>query len=161
MSERMETCYETQFELALDLGTTTGWALRGVLSGSLLSGTWNFQPRRGDGAGVRFLRLQAKLDEMRRDWPLRRVVYELPAGHYKSGAADDCIKGLVSHVQSWCERNSVPCEGYSPTQVKKLATGKGNANKAAVLAAAKEKYPDQNIVDGNQADALFVLELSK
>src|SRR5688572_7823149 len=111
MSERMETMSESRWDLALDLGTTTGWALRGCLSDSLLSGTWNFQPRRGDGAGMRFLRLQGKLDEFARDWPLRRLIYELPAGHYKSGAADDCIKGLVAHVQSWCERNNIPCEG--------------------------------------------------
>lgn len=149
-------------DLALDLGTVTGWALRQA-NGTwrlLNSGTWNFKPRRGDGAGMRFLRLQEKLDEFMEHYPLRRVIYELPAGVYKSGAADDCIKGLVAHVQSWCERNKIPCEGYSPGQVKKQATGKGNSKKDAVLEAARLKYPDQHVADSNQADALFVLELA-
>lgn len=151
-----------QYDLFLDLGTTTGWAMR-YEDGTLLSGTWSFKPRRGDGAGVRFLRLQEKLDSVKgtsANGRFRRVVYELPAGHYKSGAADDCIKGLVAHVQSWCERNSIPCEGYSPSEIKKAATGKGNANKDAVIAAAKTRWPYQAIIDGNQADALWLSALA-
>lgn len=149
-------------DLALDLGTTTGWAMLRD-DGSTESGTWNFNRKRGDGAGIRFLRLHAKLDELvgHFRFTIRRLIYELPAGHYKSGAADDCIKGLVSHVQSWCEKNNIPCEGYSPAEVKKVATGKGNANKDQVLAAAIAKWPAVNIVDHNQADALWILELSK
>lgn len=143
-------------DLSLDLGTTTGWAMRNA-DGSLLSGTWSFKPRRGDGAGMRFLRLQAKLDEMLNNYNMRQLVYELPAGHYKSGAADDCIKGLVSHVQSWCERNKVPCQGYSPNEIKKRATGKGNANKDAVVAAAQQRWP--NVTDNNEADALWLMVL--
>lgn len=147
-------------DLALDLGTTTGWAMLRD-DGTTESGTWEFKPRRGDGAGMRFLRLHMKMDEMANfGATIRRVIYEQP-GHFKSMAADDCIRGLVSHVQSWCEKNHIPCEGYSPAEVKKAATGKGNANKDQVLAAAKVRWPLVNIVDHNQADALWILELSK
>lgn len=150
----------SDYDLFLDLGTVTGWVIT-YDDGTTISGTWNFKPRRGDGAGVRFLRLQSQLDNAKGTGTrLSRVVYELPAGHYKSGAADDCIKGLVAHVQSWCERNAVPCEGYSPSEIKKVATGKGNANKEAVIAAARLRWPEQSIVDGNQADALWLSVLA-
>ncbi len=39
--------------LALDLGTTTGWAMRGH-GGLITSGTVSFRPRRFDGGGMRY-----------------------------------------------------------------------------------------------------------
>jgi len=44
--------------LALDLGTTTGWALQSV-GGGIPSGTVSFRPSRYDGGGVRYLRFRA------------------------------------------------------------------------------------------------------
>jgi len=41
--------------LALDLGTTTGWALRSH-DGGITSGTMTFRPTRFEGGGMRFLR---------------------------------------------------------------------------------------------------------
>ena len=41
--------------LALDLGTTTGWALRAA-DGLVTSGTVSFRPGRYDGGGMRYLR---------------------------------------------------------------------------------------------------------
>ncbi|MGX0905367.1 hypothetical protein ACSSV8_003962, partial [Roseovarius sp. MBR-79] len=41
--------------LALDLGTTTGWALHGI-DGLITSGTASFRPGRFDGGGMRYLR---------------------------------------------------------------------------------------------------------
>ena len=38
--------------LALDLGTTTGWAIRGF-DGLITSGTVSFKPSRYDGGGMR------------------------------------------------------------------------------------------------------------
>ena len=46
--------------LALDLGTTTGWALRSG-DGAITSGTMTFRPSRFEGGGMRFLRFRAWL----------------------------------------------------------------------------------------------------
>jgi crossover junction endodeoxyribonuclease RuvC len=43
----------------------------------------------------------------------------------------------------------------APTLRAKYATGKGNANKEAVLAAVKMDYPDTEIKDHNMADAMI------
>ena len=48
--------------LALDLGTTTGWALRGH-DGLITSGTASFRPGRFDGGGMRYLRFANWLGE--------------------------------------------------------------------------------------------------
>ena len=51
--------------LALDLGTTTGWALRGH-DGLITSGTTSFRPGRFDGGGMRYLRFTNWLTEINR-----------------------------------------------------------------------------------------------
>ena len=55
--------------LALDLGTTTGWALRSA-DGRIVSGTVSFRPSRYDGGGVRYLRFRAWLESWSRMLPV-------------------------------------------------------------------------------------------
>ena len=51
--------------LALDLGTTTGWALRAA-DGLITSGTVSFRPSRYDGGGMRYVRFRAWLERDRK-----------------------------------------------------------------------------------------------
>ena len=55
----------TRCVLALDLGTTTGWALRGQ-DGLITNGTASFKPGRYDGGGMRYLRFTNWLTELDR-----------------------------------------------------------------------------------------------
>ena len=58
--------------LALDLGTTTGWALHGA-DGLITSGTASFRNGRFDGGGMRYLRFTNWLGELERlSGPSRR-----------------------------------------------------------------------------------------
>ena len=50
--------------LALDLGTTTGWALRDN-DGHITSGSESFRPQRFEGGGMRFLRFKLWLTEIK------------------------------------------------------------------------------------------------
>ena len=51
--------------LALDLGTTTGWAMR--RGGLILSGVAEFKPGRFEGGGMRYLRFTRWLDKLLAD----------------------------------------------------------------------------------------------
>jgi Holliday junction resolvasome RuvABC endonuclease subunit len=66
---------------------------------------------------------------------------------------------LQGQVKVVCEDLGIQYRGYSSQEIKKFATGKGNANKAAMIEAAKNKldYPGK---DDNEADALWLLELA-
>ena len=55
------TAQQRRSSLALDLGTTTGWAIAAA-DGQILSGTVSFRPSRYDGGGMRYLRFRAWLD---------------------------------------------------------------------------------------------------
>ncbi len=52
--------------LALDLGTSTGWALR-AHDGLITSGTVSFKPGRFDGGGMRYLRFSNRLTSPERE----------------------------------------------------------------------------------------------
>ena len=53
----------TQITLALDLGTTTGWALHQA-DGAITSGAEHFKPLRFEGGGMRYLRFKRWLTEI-------------------------------------------------------------------------------------------------
>ena len=142
--------------LAIDPGTQLGWAIRDQ-TGQIYSGTLNLRGSRFEGGGARFLRFSKWLE---RTWeesgPWAEVYYEEVRRHLGVDAAH-CYGGIIGALTAFCEASSVPYQGIPVGTVKKVATGKGNSPKAEVMAAALEKWPDQNIKDNNTADALWIL----
>ena len=142
--------------LALDLGTQTGWALHA--DGTVTSGTESFRPGRFEGGGMRFLKFKRWLADVKRcaGDTLSAVYYEEVRRHLGVDAAH-CYGGYMAHLQAWCEHHGIPYQGVPVGTIKKFATGKGNANKEAMILAAQTRYRGQNITDDNQADALSLL----
>lgn len=140
--------------LALDLGTTTGWAIRDECG--LDFGFENFSLKRGEGGGMRFLRFKHWLEQLLDDSDLPDVVfYELVMAH-KGADAAHIYGGLQAVLTTWCEENKVPYLGIGVGTVKKFWTGKGNANKEKMIAQAQQRGFD--VTDDNEADAIAVLE---
>lgn len=144
--------------LAIDPGTKCGWALR-MDTGAIFSGTWNLKPNRFEGAGMRWLRLRKFIDDLTKNLTIDLVAYEEVRRHMGVDAAH-IYGGIVSVLQAWCEERKVPYTGSPVGTVKKAATGKGNADKTMMVAAAKARWPEQDVSDDNQADALWILDLA-
>lgn len=142
--------------LALDLGTTTGWAF-GV-PGNVMSGSVSFKNDRYSGGGMRYLRFERWLTEMHTTRPIREVVFEEVRNH-KGVDAAHVYGGLMATLTKWCESQDpkVPYEGVPVGQIKRFATGKGNAKKDAIIAAVESwgYHP----ADDNEADSLALLHL--
>jgi len=139
--------------LALDLGTTTGWA---AWTGShIASGTWDLRPRRFDGGGMRFVRFASLLREAVEGLTIARVYYEEVRAHAGTDAAH-IYGGLWAHLTAFCEAESIPYAGVPVGSIKRHATGKGNANKEQMIAAARDRGWDPS--DDNEADALWILD---
>ena len=140
--------------LALDLGTTTGWALRGS-DGNVTSGSESFRPQRFEGGGMRFLRFKRWLTE------LKAVADGIDALHFEevrrhvSTDAAHAYGGFLATLTAWCEHHQIPYQGVPVGTIKKHATGKGNAGKEDVIAAARAR--GHAPVDDNEADALALL----
>lgn len=140
--------------LALDLGTTTGWALRGHDS-LITSGTASFRAGRFDGGGMRYLRFSNWLSEIGRlTGPISAIWFEEVRRHVGTDAAH-VYGGLMATLTTWAELRGVPYQGVPVGTIKKHATGKGNAPKQAMIAAARTR--GFSPADDNEADAIAIL----
>lgn len=143
--------------LALDLGTTTGWALM-TRDGSITSGTEAFKPHRFEGGGMRFLRFKRWLTEIKQTSDGIDAVYFEEVRRHLGVDAAHAYGGFMAHLTAWCERHQIPYQGVPVGTIKKHATGKGNASKGEMIAAAKIR--GHSPADDNEADALALLHFS-
>ena len=140
--------------LALDLATITGWALRSA-DGRINSGTVSFRPSRYDGGGIRYLRFRAWLEGMAQDSNGIGVVHYEEIRRHLSTDAAHVHGGLLAMLTAWCEQNTIAYQGVPVGTIKRFITGKGNADKAAVIAAVRER--GFSPADDNEADAMAIL----
>ncbi|WP_019224596.1 crossover junction endodeoxyribonuclease RuvC [Bartonella rattimassiliensis] len=144
--------------LCFDLGTKTGWAIRGG-DGSIISGTMSFQPRRFEGGGMRYLRFKQWLSEIKQTaGGIDAVYFEEVRRHVGTDAAH-VYGGLLATLTAWCEHHQIPYEGIPVSTIKKATTGKGNASKEEMIEAMRSK--GHVPCDDNEADALAILYLVK
>ncbi|MCW7536243.1 hypothetical protein OOT46_00035 [Aquabacterium sp. A7-Y] len=140
--------------LALDMGTSTGWAVR-QRDRTITSGTQHFRPQRFEGGGMRFLRFKRWLSELHSArGELGSVYFEEVRRHTGIDAAH-LYGGLMAHLTAWCEQHRVPYQGVPVGTIKRHATGRGNAGKEHVMAAMRVR--GHAPVDDNEADALALL----
>jgi len=140
--------------LALDLGTTTGWAMRDG-AGLITSGTVSFRSSRYDGGGIRYLRFRSWLDDFTAHaGPLGAVHFEEVRRHVGTDAAH-VFGGLLATLSAWCEQRGVAYQGVPVGTIKRFIAGKGNADKTAMIAAVRARGFAP--ADDNEADAIAIL----
>ncbi|MBF0093047.1 MAG: hypothetical protein HQL34_00725 [Alphaproteobacteria bacterium] len=140
--------------LALDLGTTTGWAMW-LADRTIVSGTMAFRPGRYEGGGMRYLRFRAWLDEMLRTSPTLAAVYFEEVRRHVGTDAAHIYGGFLAHLSAWGEQHGIPYQGVPVGTIKRHITGKGNADKQAVIAAVTTRGHAPS--DDNEADAIAIL----
>jgi len=140
--------------LALDLGTTTGWALRGN-DGHVTSSCECFRAQRFEGGGMRFLRFKRWLTELKTHADGIDTLYFEEVRRHVSTDAAHAYGGFLATLTAWCEHHQIPYQGVPVGTIKKHATGKGNAGKHEVIAAMHKR--GYTPTDDNQADALALL----
>ena len=143
-----------KYYIGIDPGTQCGWAVVDANGNRLASGTWDLSSRRHEGGGMRYVRLQSHLRELFDAYPPATVFYEEVRRHLGTDAAH-VYGGIVSHIAAFCECRSTAYCGIPVGTVKKYATGKGNAQKDAMVAATVARWPDWR-GDDNEADAIWV-----
>lgn len=143
--------------LALDLGATTGWAVMG--QDGLMSGTWN--------VGVKITNMAVRCKNLRiRLHLLREMCGGLQAIYFEevmfmpktSAKTMRAYGGYEAIISLFAARYKIPLIGVGVTQLKKHATGKGNAPKKLVESAVKSWGIVDHVIDDNHADALALLD---
>ena len=142
--------------LALDLGTTTGWAM--ICDGTITSGSQSFRPQRFEGGGMRFLKFKRWLADTKACTDGLDAVYFEEVRRHTGVDAAHAYGGFLAHLTAWCEHHQIPYQGVPVGTIKKHATGKGNASKDAMISAAREIGLDPQ--DDNEADALALLNFA-
>ena len=142
--------------LALDPSTHCGFAYSCGISGE-----WDLSVRRDESSGMRLIRLRGKLNEIHSDGGIDLLVFEA-ARNSMPGMQGSLVRQaeLQAIIILWCEDNKINYRGYSPSEIKKHATNKGNSGKEKMIASAETKFNKQNLSD-NEADALWLLDLAR
>lgn len=141
--------------LALDPGTHCGWCLRHDRD-RLDSGVFDLKPRRFEGGGMRWVYLRRFLRPLLTDPVPSLVVFEEVRRHMGVDAAH-IYGGIIAVIQEECEAAGIPYTALPVATVKKFATGRGGANKEAMMAAAKARW-GVPFEDDNEADARWIAE---
>jgi hypothetical protein len=140
--------------LALDLGTTTGFAIAGI-DGGITSGTAEFRLDRWQSGGMRFLRFKRWLTELKHQaGGFDLVLYEQVRNHagIDSGHA---YGGWLAILTAWCDHHDIAYQGVPVGTIKRFIAGKGNADKSAVIEAIRAR--GFKPADDNEADAIAIL----
>jgi len=148
--------------LAIDPATQMGWAF--LANGVLTSGTIKWGRKHGrkhlpdDHEGKPYFDFHRWLrGVIVKDKP-DVIAYE-EVMRFMSGDASKKYGGFRAIIMMNAAAVDIKISMQAVGTIKKHATGKGNADKNDMIKAAKEKYPDQDIIDDNQADALHILHL--
>ena len=121
----------------------------------MASGVWRFESGRYEGGGMRFLRFRRQLEEALDLVAPDAVVFEEVRRHLGTSAAH-VYGGLLGILTATCEERGIPYRGVPVGTLKRHATGKGNADKDAMVAAARVRW-EREPGDDDEADALLVL----
>jgi hypothetical protein len=167
--------------LGLDLGTKCGCAFAYLnpdkpVDASTINmhmSLWNLSAGPYDSGAIRFARLRRFLHVLQPSL----IGYEQPKytppkdAHQitaqaiigRAATSLEFFGALQATVATWAEERAVPCEGFPIGTIKKLATGKGNAGKPAMVTACNALFGTdfdvescQQMGTDNVADAAFV-----
>jgi Holliday junction resolvasome RuvABC endonuclease subunit len=104
---------------------------------------------------MRFLRFKRWLTEIKNSVEGLDAVYFEEVRRHVGVDAAHAYGGFMAHLTAWCEHHQIPYQGVPVGTIKRHATGKGNADKHAMLTAMRAL--GYTPVDDNEADALALL----
>jgi Holliday junction resolvasome RuvABC endonuclease subunit len=140
--------------LALDCATKTGWAL--IKGGSVYeSGVQDFSKKRGESNGIMFIRFRRWLTDMLKENKPDMLVYEQTGHSFKNASAMEIAFNLSGRAQEVADEHFIQYTTYTPSALKKFATGKGNADKAAMIEAVYDRI-GKRVESDDEADAILL-----
>jgi len=150
--------------IAIDPGTVTGYAF-GSDGKLIASGVWDNTPKKatkkhpGEHKHYRLEKLWWKLEDfgLTGNIKIDHVVFEGAAGFMRGKSAVESSHQFRAVILLWASLNDIPITEIQPQDLKRFATGKGNADKPEMLKAAiKRGYAGST--DDNEVDAWLILQ---
>ena len=104
---------------------------------------------------MRYLRFKRWLTEIKQSCEQIDAVYFEEVRRHIGVDSAHAYGGFMATLTAWCEHHQIPYQGVPVGTIKKHATGKGNASKGEMIAAAREIGLNPETDD--EADALALL----
>lgn len=147
--------------LALDIAEKTGWCIR--TDTILKSGVKLLKENPYDHPNIKLMNLDSLLNKiLSKIGKIDLVAYE-EHDFIKGVRTTQALERLKGVMLLWCEKQRIPYMAIKVHEIKQEATGKGGGkgtDKEAVYQSALSRWPDQNVKDDNQADALFIMAVT-
>lgn len=144
--------------LALDQGTTTGWAVGDTDTGAIVaSGIAQFRKTRNETAFMRYLRFRKWLRARIVEHAPTLVVYESPQVRHRSMKSAEMSYKLEMLIELACYDRHLNYFSVHPLALKRHAVGDGHAPKERMLEEAERRWPKIKFRSHDQADALWIL----
>jgi Holliday junction resolvasome RuvABC endonuclease subunit len=105
---------------------------------------------------MRWLAFRAWLNRVLDEAPTDVIVYE--QAHHRGGAPTHVAHSLIGTMEAVAAERNIDVTNRHSATIKKHALGKGRGDKEQMMAAANAKWPDREITDDNEADALWLLD---
>ncbi len=153
--------------LALDLGSQSGYSYidipkvipDGFKANRDNSGMWDLAKlARFSNTSMRFIELRRHVLDLNPDY----IVFEAVNFPHKSSQAARIYYGLTATVELLCRDNNINWVGIPTGAIKKRATSKGRADKAAMISAANSFFnitPPLKDADDDIADAMWLCQI--
>jgi Holliday junction resolvasome RuvABC endonuclease subunit len=104
---------------------------------------------------MRYLRFRRWLTDTKAAGGGISAVYFEEVRRHAGVDAAHAYGGFLATLTAWCEHHGIPYSGVPVGTIKRHATGKGNADKAAMVRAMQDRGHAPG--DDNEADALALL----
>ncbi len=145
--------------IGIDPGLKTGWAVLDEDGERLNSGVWDLNGNRWEGGGMRFVKLRSAFNKLLNNTPGDICVGVEEVRRHEGTDAAHAYGGIIATIHAMCEEASIPYLGLPVATVKKVATGKGNAGKPAMMEAAQSRWLNSTAdYAEDEADALWIAE---
>jgi len=143
--------------VGLDLASSCGVSFCDIIPGQpitdapIIGGQWDLSVGTHDTQSIRYVRLKQFLETIEP----ALIFYEevkftgaVPPGMRNNIQAivaravtgAQVVQGLCAILVTWAEERNIPCEAIPIGTIKKFATGKGNANKVAMIEACNKTH---------------------
>lgn len=140
--------------LAIDPATQCGFA---HTCGA--HGTWDLSVRKDESNGMRLVRFEGKIYEVLHNVGIDVIAYEGPnaaSGGKTNLDGFKLISKLAGIIERLCELSDAECQAVNLSTIKKHA---GCRKKDEMLEKARLVWPDKDIQNDNESDALWLLDL--
>ena len=143
--------------IGFDPATSFGWAHLQVIGDVVErvdSGVWDLSIGKHVNRAARLIKCEMNVARLLDHVVPKAVAYEAVARH--SGVDAAHLWGAWYKIMIVeCERREMACQGYYPTELKKMITGRGDASKQDIMDALAERF-DVDVESDDEADAMAV-----